>query len=211
MEPGANAIAASLSPSTLKALRQFADLVVERNRAHNLVSRKDIDRLWERHVLDSLRALAGLAHLESGTVVDIGSGGGFPGLVLAIARSDLTFLLAERAAKKARFLSYAVRALGLTNSTIADRDAVLLDAGQADVVTARAVSDPDSLWALAEPLLKPGGRALLFTGAESSAWCPSAGAQATALIEAGEADANAAGALASGKLSGQIFSVTRSA
>ncbi|MCR9277902.1 MAG: 16S rRNA (guanine(527)-N(7))-methyltransferase RsmG [Pseudomonadaceae bacterium] len=203
-----------LSADTVQQLRRFAELVVERNRAHNLVSRKDIDRLWERHVLDSLRALPGLAHLTSGTVVDIGSGGGFPGLVLAIARPELAFLLAERMAKKARFLSYAAHTLGLGHVSVEDRDAATLAAGCADVVTARAVTDPDSLWALAQPLLKADGAALLFMGADTGAWQPASGAQATALEERGAvistADASAAQGPASGKLSGQIFSVTRS-
>lgn len=203
-----------VSAATLTKLRQFAELVAERNRAHNLISRRDIDRLWERHVLDSLRALPGLAHLQSGTVVDIGSGGGFPGVVLAIARPELSFVLVERMAKKARFLGFASHALKLKNVTVANSDAAQLDPGEADVVTARAVADPDTLWALAMPALKVGGRALLFTGAESEGWRPTDRAEVTViggLTDRNTGAANTAEAVASGKLLGQILSVTRSA
>ncbi len=210
--------AATITAPTLTALQQFADLVVERNRAHNLISRKDIDRLWERHVLDSLRALPGLVHLGAGTVVDIGTGGGFPGVVLAIARPELSFILVERMAKKARFLTFAAHALKLANVTVANSDAAQLEPGIADVVTARAVADPDTLWALALRVLKADGRALLFTGAESADWQAGGDARAVAIEQeviiepAGRNahSANTADGLASGKLSGQIFSVTRS-
>lgn len=148
-------------------IERFANLLAERNSAHNLVSRQDVHRLWPRHILDSLGALP---HLAGANVLDIGSGGGLPGMVLAIADPQRLFTLAERSEKKARFLEFAVDTLGLANVRIA-RDVAKLEQ-RFDTVTARAVAPPDKLWPLALSRLTETGRAVFFVSAHLDDWRP---------------------------------------
>jgi 16S rRNA (guanine527-N7)-methyltransferase len=95
------------------------------------------------------------------SVIDLGSGGGLPGLVIAVRRSDATLLLVERRAKRADLLRYAVRALGVDDHVVVtETDASRLGPtlrGPADVVTARSFGAPSVMMPIAAPLLRPGG------------------------------------------------------
>lgn len=158
-----------LDEAAWSRLERFADLVTERNRAHNLISRKDAANVWSRHILDSLRLLDAVKGCR--LLLDIGSGGGFPGLVLAAALPDCEVTLAERMVKKARFLTTAARLLGLGNVTVWDADVAKLPSEPVfEAVTARAVANVAELWPLAAPRLVSGGELYVFVGADTDAW-----------------------------------------
>jgi len=160
----AGAFGVDLERGAAQRLLAFAALLERANRAVNLVSRRDVDRLGARHLLDSL-SVAPL--LPAGEVMDLGTGGGLPGVPLAIAREDVRFTLIDRSERKVRFVERAIRELGLDNATARCVD---LAAGAAaapvdgrgdvaafDAVVSRAVAEPDRLWVLARERLRPGG------------------------------------------------------
>jgi 16S rRNA (guanine527-N7)-methyltransferase len=132
-----------------------------------LVSHRDRDRLVPRHLIPSLAALPFLP--ERGKVLDIGSGGGFPGIPLAIARPDLHFTLVDSTRKKVDFLNGTIRTLSLTNTTALWARAEELSgepklAGAFNVVTARAVAKLPELLPTVKKLLAPKGKAILWKG-----------------------------------------------
>lgn len=144
------------------SLERFVSLLLERNAAMNLTSARDPDAVMV-HVRDSL----GLVPHVGATHVDIGSGGGFPGLVLAIATRKPTTLV-ESLAKKAAFLREVVLDLGLAVDVVCDRAE---DVGRNPAfrerfatATARAVAGVTTVLELAIPLLEIGGRALVQRG-----------------------------------------------
>ena len=139
-------------------LAAFEALVQRWNRRGGLVSRTDLPRLRERHTGDSLALLP----LCRGRLADVGSGGGFPGIPLAIAQPAMPVTLIERSLRKSRFLRHAAMELGLENVEV-----VLADIDDYrpeipfDTVTVRAVAPPPRAWALVRHLLAPDGAALL--------------------------------------------------
>ena len=139
----------------------YIGLVQKWNQAINLVSRSDINRLLERHVLDSLSVDS---LLNDGKVIDIGSGAGLPGLPLAICRPDLQFTLVERSEKKSRFLRLAKSELNLENVDCLQKDLTALDEADKNFSTAlaRAVSDPVTIWRICEGRLSDNGRLVFF-------------------------------------------------
>lgn len=138
-------------------LARYAALVRKWGAAHNLVGRNDLPRLEERHVLDSLALLPWCGS----RLADVGSGAGFPGVPLAVARPGMKVVLIERSAFKGRFLRQVAIELALANVEVRIADARDVEAGGFDTVTARAVAPPPLAWALARRLLDPGGQALL--------------------------------------------------
>jgi 16S rRNA (guanine527-N7)-methyltransferase len=129
----------------------------------NLTAIREPAAVATAHVLDSLSGLAWLRHRATDRVLDLGSGGGFPGLPLAAALPDAAFTLVEPIAKKARFLSAVVEATGLADRVTvltarAEELAAVPDRrGAWTVVTARAVASTADLVELSFPLLAPGG------------------------------------------------------
>lgn len=120
----------------------------EWGRVTNLVSAEDRDRLWERHVADSLQ-LVPLAADAGPEWIDLGAGGGFPGLVVAIARRDTRMTLVESNRKKASFLLQAAARCGVA-VTVEPRRIEVLAAAPRDVVSARALAPLDRLLELSE-------------------------------------------------------------
>ncbi|MFP4130513.1 MAG: 16S rRNA (guanine(527)-N(7))-methyltransferase RsmG [Thiohalospira sp.] len=155
-------------------LLTYLDLLARWNRVHNLTAVRDPAAMVAYHLLDSL---AGRPWLPSGPLVDLGSGAGLPGLVIALAEPDRPVTLVDSAAKRTRFLVQAVGALGLEQVEVVQ---VRMEAWQpprpVEVVTARAVTTMDELTRLAAPLLAPTGRLVAWKGA----W-PEAGAEETAV------------------------------
>ncbi len=149
-----------VSRETLGRLRDFADVLLHWNRTVNLVSRNDEPFLWERHIEDSLQLtpfVGGAAHK-----VDMGSGGGFPGLVLALVTST-HFTLIEADHRKAAFLREAARLTGARVAIQAKRieETKLAPAG---LITARALAPLPQLLAWAAPRLTPQGVCLFMKG-----------------------------------------------
>lgn len=124
---------------------------------HNLMSRRGLEELRERHIPESV-AFASLLPRDS-RLLDVGSGGGLPGIVIAIVRPDLQVTLLEATEKKATFLRETVAELGLSVRVLHQRaeDARTAQAGCFDVVTARAVARLDRLLGWTMPFLQEGG------------------------------------------------------
>ncbi len=142
-------------------LRQLAGLVARWSEKINLVSKGDIPHLWERHIQDSL-AIVPYIPAGTETAIDLGSGAGFPGLVLAIA-TGIKFTLIESDARKAAFLMEAARETGAPAKIINAR----IEAAKvtpAPLITARALAPLDKLLGLALPHLAPGGVCLFPKG-----------------------------------------------
>jgi 16S rRNA (guanine527-N7)-methyltransferase len=152
--------------SSREALDSFVALLLRWNRTINLVSRRDEDAIWERHIADSLQ-LVPLLPPGATRAIDLGSGGGFPGLVLAHA-TRIPFDLIEADQRKAVFLREAARLLQAPVQVHAARieDTVV---PPAPVVTARALARLPRLLDLAAPKLAIGGVGLFLKGAASSA------------------------------------------
>ena len=103
----------------LQRLGTYLELLLEANKTTNLTAIREPDAAWMRHILDSLTLLPALAELPEGaTVIDVGSGGGLPGMPLAIAMPHLRFTLLEATGKKAVFLRTTAKALELSNVAI---------------------------------------------------------------------------------------------
>lgn len=156
------AAAQELCGDALPTLRLFADHIAQWGEQLGLVGPRELDRLWTRHILNS----ALVAHkVGPGTLVDIGSGAGFPGLVVAAMRPDIHCVLIEPLGRRAHWLVEESDRLGLTNVAVRNERAEEA-AGHvvAEYVTARAVSALKTLVPLAAPLLKPGGELVLMKG-----------------------------------------------
>lgn len=154
-----------VSRETAARLDRFVALLFETQRHTNLVGSGALPELWTRHVADSLQLLA-LAP-EARVWLDIGSGGGFPGLVIACALADQpggVVHLVESNGKKAAFLRQVIRTLSLPAQVHEQRIESLAPAIAADVITARAVAPLTKLLGYVAPLLKTGGKALLLKG-----------------------------------------------
>jgi 16S rRNA (guanine527-N7)-methyltransferase len=161
-----------VSRETEMRLDRFVDLLLTWQAKTNLVAPSTLPTLWTRHVSDSLQLLA-LAPAAK-IWVDLGSGGGFPGIVLACALADTPGAmvhLIERNAKKAAFLREALRVTGSAGIVHpADiEDTVDRVQGPIDCVTARAVAPLHQLIGFAEPLVKRGAKALFLKGQDVEA------------------------------------------
>lgn len=157
----------TVSRETRAKLERLVDLVRKWSPRINLVSRNDLDDLWSRHVVDSAQLLA-LAPHAAVHWVDMGSGGGFPGAVIAILASDrrpeLRVTCVEADQRKAIFLRTVSRETG-TPFRVRDARLEALPRLQADVLSARALAPLDALLAHAERHLAPEGIALFPKGA----------------------------------------------
>lgn len=159
-------VAAGASDLTAEQLTAAADhvrLLLAWNDAINLTAIREPAAMAREHVLDSLSALGVLREAGVTEFLDLGSGGGFPGLTLAIALPASRAILVESVGKKARFLSAAVECVGLADRVaVAPIRAEAMAAnprhrGQWQAVLARAVADLTELSELSMPLLRPGG------------------------------------------------------
>jgi len=161
-----------VSRETEARLDRYVDLLLEWQAKTNLVAPSTLPNLWTRHIADSLQLLA-LAPAAK-VWVDLGSGGGFPGVVLACALAETSgsmVHLVERNAKKAAFLREALRvtsARGVVHRA-GIRDTVDRITGRADCVTARAVAPLNQLIGFAEPLVRKGAKALFLKGQDVEA------------------------------------------
>ncbi len=159
------AVAAELFGDRIDVARQFTAALAREGEERGLIGPLELPRLWTRHILNSAIA----APLFHGTVADIGSGAGLPGLVLAIARPDVTWTLVEPMERRITWLNEQVAALGLDNVTVLRSRAEDVKAGDGfDVVTARAVSALRTLLPLTAPLVRDGGELARLKGANAA-------------------------------------------
>lgn len=161
-ELDAGLAALGLSPALSGPLLAYLALLVRWNATYNLTAIRDPREMVSKHLLDSL-AMA--AHVADGTLADLGTGPGLPGIPLAIARPGLRVTLVESNGKKARFLRAAVRELGLPNAEVAESRIEALDRpGAFDQITARALATLPQIIAFGGHLLKRDGRLLAMKG-----------------------------------------------
>ena len=146
----------------------FEGLLREQGERRGLIGPREVPRLWSRHLANSA-ALASFLP-EAGSVADVGSGAGLPGVVLAAMRPDLAFHLVEPMQRRVDWLEEAVAALGLANVRVRRARAEELHGElEVSVVTARAVAETGKLASWCLPLLEPGGRLLALKGRSAGA------------------------------------------
>jgi 16S rRNA (guanine527-N7)-methyltransferase len=154
---------------TVELAQRYADLLATDGVTRGLIGPRETERLWDRHLLNC----AVVAELlpEQGELVDIGSGAGLPGIVLAMLRPGLHVVLLEPLLRRSVFLEECVSALSLGNATVVrSRAEEKAAAGiRADVATARAVAPLDRLVGWAAALLRPGGELLAIKGQAAEA------------------------------------------
>ncbi|MBE6161053.1 MAG: 16S rRNA (guanine(527)-N(7))-methyltransferase RsmG [Firmicutes bacterium] len=153
-----------LSEDKLDKLDKYKDILLEYNKHTNLTAIKEDNLVYLKHFYDSLTIAN---DLKSGKVLDIGTGAGFPGMVLAIVRDDLKFVLLDSNNKKIKFLEYLCTKLGINNVTlIHDRaeNYIRNNVAAFDYVTSRAVARLRILSELAIPALKVGGSFIAMKG-----------------------------------------------
>jgi 16S rRNA (guanine527-N7)-methyltransferase len=161
-----------VSRETEARLDRFVELLLQWQAKTNLVAPSTLPHLWTRHIADSLQLLT-LAP-SAKVWVDLGSGGGFPGVVLACALADTSGAvvhLVERNARKAAFLREALRVAGARGVVHGKRIEDIVDspAGPIDCVTARALAPLHELVGFAEPLVRRGAKAFFLKGQDVGA------------------------------------------
>jgi 16S rRNA (guanine527-N7)-methyltransferase len=160
---GVGALSLALPAERLDALARQVALVEKWNRVHNLTAVRDPEQMVTLHVLDSLSLLPHLSGARS--VLDVGTGAGFPGMVLAIADPSLHVTLLDSSHKKAAFLDQAKAELALPNVTVACQRVQDFKPGQPfDAVISRAFAELQDFVAQAAHLVAPGGRMLAMKG-----------------------------------------------
>ena len=165
LERGVAALQLALPAHAIDQLLAYQALLEHWNRAYNLTAVRDPSQMVTRHLLDSL---AVLPHVRGKSLVDLGTGAGLPGIVLAIAAPGREVLLVDSNGKKVRFLREAIRHLRLTDVR-AEQARVEAVQGTFDCVTARAFASLADMLAWGGHLLAPGGRWLAMKGQVQSA------------------------------------------
>jgi 16S rRNA (guanine527-N7)-methyltransferase len=149
-------------PSTLRMMLLFVDELLRWNRRTNLVGTSDREQIIVRHVLDSLTVYP-LLPRGKGPILDLGAGGGFPSLPLAILDPSLSLTAVERRSRRAAFLRAMVATLRLENLRVIERD-VREVSERFDVVLARAVGELSVLYTLAARVIKEGAVIIAYKG-----------------------------------------------
>jgi 16S rRNA (guanine527-N7)-methyltransferase len=158
------AVAATLFGDRIDVARSFTNELARRGEELGLIGPLELPRLWTRHILNS--ALLAPLLKAGGSVGDVGSGAGLPGLVLAIARPDVSMTLIEPMERRVEWLRSEGERLGLENVTVVRARAEdVADDLVLDQVTARAVSALSKLIPLTVPLVRSGGQLILMKGA----------------------------------------------
>jgi 16S rRNA (guanine527-N7)-methyltransferase len=166
--PPAPAVARGVFPQErLPLAERYAGLLATEGVVRGLIGPREAPRLWERHLVNC--ALVAEALPQDATVCDIGSGAGLPGVVLAIARPDLTITLVEPLLRRTTFLEEAVATLGLDSvEVVRGRAEGLHGERRFDVVTSRAVAPLDRLLDWSMPLVDPEGALVAMKGSSAA-------------------------------------------
>ena len=152
-----------LSQASQARLLDYLALLEKWNKVHNLTSVREPEMMVSQHLLDSLAVLPALAARK--TLLDVGSGGGLPGIPLALARADLAVTLLDSSHKKAAFLRQVKAELGLANvDVVCERVEAWRPLNLFDAVVSRAFADLGEFAALAGHLVVPGGALLAMKG-----------------------------------------------
>lgn len=156
-------VVASLFGPTFVAVEAYAQMLAELGEERGLIGPQEAERIWSRHIVNCAALLPFLP--TRGTVIDVGSGAGLPGLVIAAARPDLEVTLVEAMERRCEWLAEVSESIGLDNVSIVNaRSEALGRKLRADVVTARAVAGLDKLIRLTSKMIAPGGKLLALKG-----------------------------------------------
>lgn len=145
---------ADFSEAQLLQYAQLGELYQHWNEKINIISRKDIGSLYEKHVLHSLSIAAQYQFSDGLQVIDIGTGGGFPGVPLAIFFPNVEFHLVDSIAKKLKVVDTVIEEIGLKNVTTAHTRAEDIKGRKFDFAVSRAVAPLKDLWRWSKPLLR---------------------------------------------------------
>jgi 16S rRNA (guanine527-N7)-methyltransferase len=160
---GAKALGLTIAPSDVIRLANHLALIEKWNAVHNLTAVRDPARMVTHHVIDSLSASKYIPH--GATVLDVGSGAGFPGLPLAITRPDLQVTVLDSIQKKAAFLQHSIATLKIHNATsVCTRVEAWATAQRFSIVVSRAFSELQEFALLSRNLLAPDGRLFAMKG-----------------------------------------------
>ncbi len=177
----AAAFGIAFDPGDLERLGLYLALLLDANTRFNLTAVTDPHEAWMKHIFDSLTLLEPLTSAQAERIIDVGSGGGLPGMPLAIALPAVNMTLLEATGKKARFLEEVAGTLGLDNVTVINQRAEVAGQDrerhreQYDVAVARAVGSLAVLLELAVPLVKVGGWVMTIKGKQARAELEQAG------------------------------------
>lgn len=153
----------NVSRETLSSLQEYESLLRRWQKSINLVSQSTLDNIWERHILDSVQLLPYIPE-STNIIADLGSGAGFPGLVLALCgEGRFTVHLVESDTRKGVFLQEVIRKTG-ANAKLHSERIERLSPLNADVVTARALAPLPKLWSYATRHLSTSGMGLFLKG-----------------------------------------------
>lgn len=142
------------TPVQLNQFQRLQDLYKTWNEQINVISRKDIDGLYEKHVLHSLSIAASFEFSAGQQIIDLGTGGGFPGIPLAIFFPGTSFHLVDSIGKKLKVVEAVAQEIGLTNVTTQHTRIEDIKNRKFDFVVSRAVAPLKDLWNWSKPLLK---------------------------------------------------------
>lgn len=160
------AVAIELFGERVELADQYAGMLVRDGELLGLIGPQEYPRLWTRHIINS----ALIAPLLEGTIADVGSGAGLPGIPLAIARPDLSFTLIEPMERRSQWLQEAIAELGLDNVTVVRaRAEEIADQSAFHMVTARAVAAFAKLIPWTAPLVEYGGELIFLKGRNAEA------------------------------------------
>ena len=153
----------------MQRLEHFAELLIDENRQQNLISKPSEDQIWQRHFADSVQLLEHVSRETLGAPdgnpwLDLGTGAGFPGLVIAIVRPDLPMRLVESRKRRVEFLEHSVRELGLRQCEVIGWRLERVASFPSCVISARAFAPLDKLLRLSAPFSTKATRYLLPKG-----------------------------------------------
>lgn len=144
-------------------VKSFAELLADQGVLRGLIGPRELTRVWDRHILNSAAVVPFLG--AGGTIVDVGSGAGLPGLVIAAMLPERRVVLVEPMERRTSWLFHAAEHCGIDNVTVVrGRAEEVRDIVEADVITARAVASVDKLVKWCAPLLAPDGSMALLKG-----------------------------------------------
>ena len=167
LRAGASALRIDLSPTQVEQLLDYVALISKWNRVYNLTAVRDPKEMLAQHILDSLAVVPALQRemdRPAFRVLDVGSGAGLPGAVIAVALPQVEVICVDTVAKKAIFIQQVAAQLKLANLGARHARIESMQPVQADVITSRAFASLHDFTSLSRPHLAPGGRWMAMKG-----------------------------------------------